>query len=164
MKLITQFKNVFAFLGLTVLVAGCSAINSGIGGLFNADTDLTLTFKVAADINPDESKKPSPLFIRLYELKSTKTFKQANFIDIYENDKDILGPDMVGVQKLKRIRPGEDREDSLVLDEKTKFVGLYAEFLNYKNAKYKIVFPVTQHDVIGTTKTIYISRNVMDMK
>jgi len=41
---------------------------------------------------------------------------------------------------------------------------LYAEFLNYKNAKYKIVFPVTQHDVIGTTKTIYISRNVMDMK
>lgn len=164
MKLITQFKNVFAFLGLTVLVAGCSAINSGIGGLFNADTDLTLTFKVAADINPDESKKPSPLFIRLYELKSTKTFKQANFIDIYENDKDILGPDMVGVQKLKRIRPGEDREDSLVLDEKTKFVGLYAEFLNYKNAKYKMVFPVTQHDVIGTTKTIYISRNVMDMK
>ncbi|MDH5179567.1 MAG: type VI secretion system lipoprotein TssJ [Gammaproteobacteria bacterium] len=150
--------------GVYLLISGCAAVNSAVGGLFNADTDLTLTFKVAADINPDESRKPSPLFIRLYELKSTKMFNQVNFIDLYERDKEVLGEDMIAVQKLKRIRPGEDREDHLVLDEKTKFVGLYAEFLNYKNAKYKLVIPVVQHDFIGTTKTIYISRNIISIK
>lgn len=160
----SRYCKVGILAGIYLLISGCAAVNSAVGGLFGADTDLTLTFKVAADINPDEGKKPSPLFIRLYELKSVKLFKQVNFIDLYERDKEVLADDMIGVQKLKRIRPGEDREDNLVLDEKTKFVGLYAEFLNYKNAKYKLIIPVTQHDVIGTTKTIFISRNIISMK
>lgn len=161
--LISQLHKIVILFGIYVLLSGCAAVNSAVGGLFGADTDLTLTFKIAADINPDEGKKPSPLFIRLYELKSTKMFKQVNFIDLYERDKEVLADDMIGVQKLKRIRPGEDREDNLVLDEKTKFVGLYAEFLRYKNAKYKLIIPVTQHDVIGTTRTIRISRNIMSL-
>lgn len=162
--LLSRFTKISLISGVYLLVSACAAVNSAVGGLFNADTDLTLTFKVAADINPDEGKKPSPLFIRLYELKSTKMFKQVNFIDLYERDKEVLADSLIGVQKLKRIRPGEDREDNLVLDEKTKYVGLYAEFLRYKNAKYKLIIPVTQHDVIGTTKTIFISRNIISMK
>lgn len=161
---LSRYTKILAIAGIYLLISACSTINSAVGGLFNADTDLTLTFKVEADINPDEGKKPSPLFIRMYELKSTKMFKQVNFIDLYERDKEVLGADLIGVQKLKRIRPGEDREDNLVLDEKTRFVGLYAEFLRYKNAKYKLIIPVVQHDVIGTTKTIYISRNIIGMK
>ena len=144
---------------LLVLTSACSSLNSAVGGLFGADTDLTLSFKVESDINPDENKTPSPLFIRMYELKSPKLFSKANFIDIYEQDKEILGADFVGVQKLKRLKPGEDRENSFVLSKDTKYVGLYAEFLEYKNAKYKLVIPVVQHDVIGTTINIKISGN-----
>ena len=127
--------------------------------MFGADTDLTLSFTVDSDINPDEDKTPSPLFVRMYELKSTKLFKKANFIDIYDRDKEALGADFIAVQKLKRLKPGEDRENSFVLNEKTRFVGLYAEFLNYKNARYKIIIPVTQHDVIGTSINIKVSGN-----
>lgn len=144
---------------IMVSVAGCSSLNSAVGGMFGADTDLTLSFKVESDINPDENKTPSPLFVRMYELKSTKLFKKANFIDIYEQDKERLGADFISVQKLKRLKPGENRENSFVLNEKTRFVGLYAEFLNYKSAKYKIIIPVVQHDVIGTTININVSGN-----
>ncbi|MDH5446474.1 MAG: type VI secretion system lipoprotein TssJ [Gammaproteobacteria bacterium] len=139
--------------------SACSSLNSAVGGIFGADTDLTLSFKVESDINPDENKTPSPLFIRMYELKSPKLFKNANFIDIYEQDKERLGEDFIAVQKLKRLKPGEDRENSFVLSEKTQFVGLYAEFLDYKNAGYKLIIPVVQHDVIGTTVNIKISGN-----
>ncbi len=142
-----------------VFSSACSSLNSAVGGIFGADTDLTLSFKVESDINPDENKIPSPLFIRMYELKSPKLFKKANFIDIYEQDKEILGADFIAVQKLKRLKPGEDRENSFVLNEKTRYIGLYAEFLNYKSAGYKIIIPVVQHDVIGTTVNIKISGN-----
>lgn len=140
-------------------IQGCSSLNSAVGGMFGADTDLTISFDVESDINPDENKVPSPLFVRMYELKSSKLFKKANFIDIYENDKKVLGADLIAVQKLRRLKPGESRENNFVLDEKTRFVGLYAEFLNYKNAKYKIIIPVVQHDVIGTTVNITVTGN-----
>ena len=144
---------------LLMLTTACSSLNSAVGGIFGADTDLTINFNVESDINPDENKTPSPLFIRMYELKSPKLFKKANFIDIYEQDKAILGADFVDVQKLRRLKPGEDRENSFVLKKDTKYVALYAEFLEYKNARYKLIIPVVQHDVIGTTINVRISGN-----
>lgn len=155
------YRIIQAGLGLMLVlsVSACSSLNSAVGGVFGADTDLTLSFKVDSDINPDENRIPSPLFVRMYELKSPKLFKKANFIDIYEQDKEILGADFVNVQKLKRLKPGEDRENSFVLSKDTRYVGLYAEFLNYKNARYKLIVPVVQHDVIGTTITIKVSGN-----
>lgn len=154
-------KSVYLFFAVMSLagISACSSLNSAVGGLFGADTDLTLTFAAESDINPDENKVPSPLFIRMYELKSPKLFSKSDFIDIFENDKEVLGADFIGVQKLKRLKPGESRENSFVLDKETRYVGLYAEFLRYKNAKYKLLIPVTQHDVIGTTINIRISGN-----
>ena len=152
--------NLIYAIGITITltaVSACSSLNSAVGGIFGADTDLTLSFKVDSDINPDEHKTPSPLFIRMYELKSTKLFDKANFIDLYERDKETLGADFIAVQKLKRLIPGEERENSFVLNKKTRYVALYGEFLNYRNAKYKLVIPVVQHDVIGTTITVKVS-------
>lgn len=158
MKTLKAFYAIFFVIAI-MSVSACSSLNSAVGGIFGADTDLTLSFKVESDINPDENKTPSPLFVRMYELKSTKLFKKANFIDIYEQDKKMLGADFISVVKLKRLKPGEDRENSFVLDKKTRFVGLYAEFLKYKSARYKMIIPVVQHDVIGTTISIKVSGN-----
>ncbi len=158
MKTLKLFYALFIAIAM-LSTSACSSLNSAVGGIFGADTDLTLSFQVESDINPDENKRPSPLIVRMYELKSSKLFNKADFIDIYEQDKEILGADFVAVQKLKRLKPGEDRENSFVLDEKTQFVGLYAEFLNYKNARYKVIIPVVSHDVIGTTVNINVSSN-----
>ena len=146
---------------ILLTVISCSTVNSKVGGLLSLDTDLSLAFDVDADINPDDSKTPSPLFIRLYELKSPKMFNKANFIDIFERDKEALGADMINKQKLKRIKPGEGREEDFVLSEGTKYIGLYAEFLQYKNAAYKVVIPVAQNNVVSTSATIQLSGNRM---
>jgi type VI secretion system protein VasD len=134
-------------------------MNTKVGGLLNLDTDLQLTFQAAADINPDDNRTPSPLFIRMYELKSTNMFNKANFIDIFERDAEVLGADMVNKQRLKHVRPGEIRETSFVLSEETKYVGLYAEFLRYKDAKYKLIIPVAQTNVVSSSAKIKITSN-----
>lgn len=140
-------------------LSSCSAINSSVGGFFNMDTDLEIRFKVDSDINPDDEKKPSPLFLRMYELTSTKMFKKANFIDIYEKDEEVLGADMISKQILKRIKPGENRVENYVLDKKTRYIGIYAEFLQFKKSGYKLIIPVVPTNVIGTSEDILIAGN-----
>ncbi len=123
------------------------------------DTDLEIRFKVDADVNPDEDGRPSPLFIRMYQLKSAKTFSRANFIDIYERDKEVLGEDMISVHKLRRIKPGESRSKNFVLSKEARYIGLFAEFLRFKNSSYKILLPVVPTNVVGTTEEVRVSGN-----
>jgi len=159
-----RLRSCISSLGIIILSmasVACTTVNSKVGGLLNLDTDLMLAFSVDADINPDDTKTPSPLFIRLYELKSPKMFTKANFIDLFERDKEALGADMINKQKLKRIKPGEGREENFVLSKETKYVGLYAEFLQYRNAAYKVIIPVTPNNVVSTSATIQLSGNRM---
>lgn len=157
-------RRLFDLRFITVLLvvfnlSGCSSINSSVGGFFNMDTDLEINFKVDSDVNPDDDKKPSPLFVRMYQLKSNKMFKRANFIDLYEKDAEVLGADMISMQKLKRIKPGENREEHFVLDKNANFIGLYAEFLDYKNSSFKLIIPVVPTNVIGTSEEVLIAGN-----
>ncbi|MBI3560588.1 MAG: type VI secretion system lipoprotein TssJ [Gammaproteobacteria bacterium] len=153
-----------ACIGLLLgFVSSCSSVNGSVGKFFNLDTDLKLTFKVESDINPDDQKTPAPLFIRLYELKSTKSFAKAGFLELFERDKEILGGDMLAKQRLKRIKPGEDYEVSFVLDENTKYVGLFAEFLEYKNSNFRVIIPIVPHNVIASSATIRISGDTLNL-
>jgi type VI secretion system protein VasD len=146
-------------IALVMLLSACSTGSSKVGGMLNLDTDLELTFQVDADLNPDDGGKPAPVFIRLYELKSTKLFDKAGFIELFERDQEVLGADFAGKVVLKPFRPGGNRVEKLVLGPETKFVGLYAEFLRYKNAKYKAVIPVVSHNIIASSARIQMSGN-----
>lgn len=140
-------------------VASCTKLNTGLGGVLDLDTDYLLEFKVDADINPDDNNTPSPLFIRMYELKSDKMFSKANFLDLYEKDKEILGADMLEVHEIKRLTPGGDYQNKFVLNEEAKYVGLYAEFLQYKDADFKLIIPVTQNNVVRNRSKVLVSGN-----
>lgn len=142
-----------------IAVAGCSTINSKVGGALNLDTDVALSFIADNNINPDDTGRPSPLFIRLYELKSPRQFERANFIDLYEREGEVLGADLLGKQTLKPLKPGDQRKDTLVVNKEAQYVGLLAEFLQYKNAKFKVVIPVTSRNVVASSSVVRISRN-----
>lgn len=141
------------------LIGGCQSMNAAVGGYLGLDTDLQIDFIVDADINPDELGKASPLFVRMYELSSSKMIKKADFISLYERDKEILGADMVAVHKLKRMKPGEGRTEHFVLDKKTNYVALYGEFLEFKRSKFKLVFPVVANNVFRNSVKIRVSGN-----
>lgn len=146
---------------LTCGLWGCTKVNSGVVGMFDLDTDLKVIFIAGKDINPDEKHSPSPLYIRLYELTSDHAFIKADFLALYEKDDALLGKDLIAKRELNRIVPGESREETLVLDPKTRYVALFAEYFEYKNAKYKLIFPVTSKNVIKNTVRIELSGNNM---
>lgn len=155
----------FKYLKLTVLImislglSACQSVNGTVGGYLGLDTDLKIDFVIDSDINPDELGKASPLFIRMYELKASKMMKKADFIEVYERDKEVLGADMVAVHKLKHFKPGESRAEHFVLDKDTNYVALYGEFLEFKEAKYKLIIPVVANNVFRNAVIIRVSGN-----
>ncbi|HEY8939049.1 MAG TPA: type VI secretion system lipoprotein TssJ [Cellvibrio sp.] len=148
---------------LLIAVAGCSSSKSRVGGVFNLDTDLKLTLQVSSDINPDDNNRPSPVFVRFYQLKSTTAFDKADFIDIYERDKEIFGGDIVNKQTLKPLVPGETRTERLVLEPGTRAIAIYAEFSQYAGSTYKVVFPITENNVIRNAETVRISGRTLSL-
>lgn len=159
--MLTKKYKLIILLVSAVSLSACSTMNEWVGTKLGFDTDLTLRLKVDADINPDDKNKPSPLFVRLYELKEKKMFDRADFIGLYERDKEVLGADFVARQELKRLIPGKSREEKFVLNKETKFIAIYAEFLNYKAAKYKIITPIVSNNVVATSISIRLSGNTL---
>ncbi len=143
----------------TGLIAGCSTVNNKVGEALNLDTDLKLHLIAAPELNPDEKNQSSPVFIRLYELTSLKAFENANFIDIYERDAEILGDTFVAKQELKRVVPGTQRIERFVLQDGTRYVALFAEFYRYKDSKFKVAFPVTSSNVVRNSIKVNLSGN-----
>jgi len=144
-----------------VATSACTSLNTSVGGVLRLDTDLKLALNAEADINPDDKSRPSPLFLRLYELKSTKQFQRANFIDLFERDAEVLGADMLAKQTLKRLKPGDERIDNLVLKPETRYVGVFAEFLQYKDAKFKIIIPIAPTNVFASAADVRITGNTI---
>ena len=147
-----------------ILLASCQSDKSTVGGYFDLDTDLKISFEVAADINPDELGSASPLFIRFYEIKAKKIMSKADFIDLYERDKEVLGADLVTSRKLKRFKPGESREEHFVLDKNTKYIALYAEFLDFKESDFSLVIPVVTNNVFRNKAVIKVTGNTLVLK
>ena len=147
------------FVVSSLLVSGCQTV----GETLNLDTDVMLTIEVEADVNPDASNKPSPLFLRFYELQSNKVFENADFVDLYEKDSEVLGGDLVAKQELKRVTPGESRKENFVLNKDTRFIAIYAEFFNYNDSKFRIVVPVENNNVFQDKVDIRISGNKISL-
>lgn len=148
---------VIVFSILVLAMSACSSSKSRVGGVFNLDTDLKLTLRVSSDVNPDDNNRPSPVFVRFYQLKSTTAFEKADFIDIYERDKELFGGDIVNKQTLKPLVPGETRTERMVLEPGTRAIAIYAEFSQYAGSTYKVVFPVTENNVIRNAETVQLS-------
>ncbi|HEX7763096.1 MAG TPA: type VI secretion system lipoprotein TssJ [Cellvibrio sp.] len=154
---LSRVMALIALLGMSVFMAGCSSSKSRVGGVLNLDTDLKLMFETASDINPDENSRPSPVFVRFYQLKSATAFDKADFIDIYERDAEIFGGDIVSKQVLKPLLPGVGRTERFVLEPGTKIIALYAEFSQYPGSTYKVTFPVTENNIIKNKVTVKIT-------
>lgn len=150
-------------LALAAVVSGCSSTRNPVGAAFNFDTNLRLLITAAADINPNHHSRSSPLIIRLYELKDASSFENADFVDIYERDEELLATSLLGRHFLKAVVPGEERQERLVLSPGTTHVGLFAEFAQYRGSGYKLVFPVTQHNVIRDLVNVSLTGTEMSL-
>ena len=82
---------------VAVLIASCASAPT--------PTEITGVVQASATVNPSVSKRPSPLLVRVYELKSATAFNSADFVSLYQRDQTELGAEMVSREEFM-LNPG----------------------------------------------------------
>ncbi len=71
-----------AALAFGLALAGCSSTPP--------QTTIEVTLAASDQINPNSAHQPSPVVVRVYELKSLDQFSAADFFQLYDTDQQYL--------------------------------------------------------------------------
>jgi type VI secretion system protein VasD len=128
-----------ALLFLSVLLhafVGCSSPPKA-----KPPTFVAATVEASEQLNPSASRRPSPLLIRVYELKSATAFNGADFMTLYQRDAAELGADVVTREELM-LKPGEQRAFDRKLADEVRFIGVVAAYRDLERATWRSVVAV----------------------
>jgi type VI secretion system protein VasD len=104
-------------------------------------TQVAGTIEASAQVNPSTSKRPSPVLVRVYELKTAAAFTAADFMSLYQRDKTELGGDMLGKDEFV-LAPGESKTFAKTLSPDTRFLGVLAAYRDVEHARWRSVVAV----------------------
>lgn len=109
-----------------ILMSGCGS------------SGMTLSMAGLPNVNPDSTGRPSPVLIKMYELKSEPVFKQAEMLPLFEDPTGVLGPDMVAFDEITLV-PGEAKTIVYEPSPETRFVGILACFRDSGKGPWKVI-------------------------
>jgi type VI secretion system protein VasD len=122
------------------LVAGCASSPPLLEG----------AIKAAASVNPDGQGRPSPILLRVYELRSLAAFNSADFFSLFDKEAETLGAELVGREEYS-LQPAETKPYKRQLQPDTKFIAVAAAFRDLDNAKWRQAAPVPASREISIT-------------
>lgn len=124
---------------LALVLAGCGT--GPVALLPPAKTTLVSTAIVGANVNPDSRKRPSPVIVRVYELKSTALFESTDFVTLFEKDQATLGGELLSREEFV-LRPNDVKAVNKTLSSDAKFIGVVAAFRDLERARWRVAAPV----------------------
>lgn len=119
------------------LLAGCSSLSP-----FSSLTKLDLTLTASDEVNPDLHGRPSPVVVRLLELRHPVAFENADFFSLYARAEQTLPKDWVSSEELE-LRPGDRLAFKLSVEPQSRYVGVLAAYRDLPQVQWRLVLPVT---------------------
>ncbi|MBS8262600.1 type VI secretion system lipoprotein TssJ [Roseibium polysiphoniae] len=120
------------FQGLSVstfaAVLGCSRLPD--------PTPIAVELNADANVNPNEDGEPSPIVVRIYELKGTKAFNNADFFDFVDDDNKLLGADLIGSAEYE-LTPGKSQKYDRDISSEATHLGVIAGFRDIQSAQWR---------------------------
>ncbi|MCY1669054.1 type VI secretion system lipoprotein TssJ [Rhizobium sp. SL86] len=109
------------------LLAGCSSLPD--------PTPIDVIINADANINPGETGQPSPVVVRIYELKGIKAFNNASFFD-FDDDTKLLGADLISSREYELL-PGTERKYDSEISSEAAHIGIVVSFRDIQAAKWR---------------------------
>ncbi|WNW09926.1 type VI secretion system lipoprotein TssJ [Pseudomonas sp. DTU_2021_1001937_2_SI_NGA_ILE_001] len=117
-------------------LGGCAALSEP------EPTRLDLTLAASERLNPDLHGRPSPVVVRLYELRQPAAFQASAFFDLYERARANLAADLLASEELE-LRPGETRRLKLLV-EQGRYVGVLAGYRDLGSGRWRQVLSLSR--------------------
>jgi len=144
----TVLFNALTALATLMLLAGCSSLSP-----YSQITKVNLKLTASDQLNPDLNGRPSPIVVRLFELKHPVSFENADFFSLYERAKETLAPDMVASEEME-LRPGETVELKLSVEKGSRYVGVLAAYRDLSDTQWRYTLEVTPLDTTDADLTL----------
>lgn len=145
---LTAFFRTLTALSALLVLAGCSTLSP-----YSHLTKLNLTLTASDQLNPDLNGRPSPIVVRLFELKHPVAFENADFFSLYERPKESLSPDLVATEELE-LRPGQSVEFKLSVEEGSRYVGVLAAYRDVADTQWRYTLQVFSAGVTTVDLTL----------
>lgn len=104
-------------------------------------TVIKATIEAAPSVNPDIRGRPSPIVVKLFELKTVGIFESADFFALFERESEALGAELVGREEFQ-LRPGDRKPLERQLQADTRYIGVVAAYRELERTRWKASMPV----------------------
>ena len=132
----TAFFKALIALSAMLLLTACAALSP-----YSGVSKINLKLSASEQLNPDLNGRPSPIVVRLVELRHPVAFESADFFSLYERAAKSLAPDLVASEELQ-LRPGETRELKLSVQSQSRYVGILAAYRDLPETRWRYTVPV----------------------
>lgn len=92
------------------------------------------------DVNPDINGRPSPVVLRIFQLRGDAEFAKADFAGLFLSEKAALGGNLIDVEEFA-LHPGETLETRLPMAGDTRYIAAAAGFRDIGNAQWRVLQP-----------------------
>jgi len=110
-----------------------------------------LSIAAAASANPDADGRPSPVVVRIYQLKDGAAFGNADFFAIFDKEEPTLAGSLVGREEFV-LAPGDKRSEEFAVSRDAKFVGVVAAFRDIRNSQWRVLQPAPTKGLVNIVK------------
>lgn len=118
---------------LILAVWGLCACSSGV-----KPTAMAGSITISSDVNPDHTGRPSPVIVRIYQLRNSGVFTSADFFNLYDNESNVLSGDLVTREEYNLL-PGEIKSIDPVIDSQTHYIGVIAAFRDIEQSSWRAI-------------------------
>jgi type VI secretion system protein VasD len=115
-----------------------------IAAAADARVKAPMTLAASADTNPDGNGRPSPVVVRVYQLRTDAAFSAAEFFALFDDDQKVLGPELITRNEYV-LAPAERQVIDVTVSAETRFVGAVAAFRDIRNAQWRGVIPAPRN-------------------
>lgn len=100
---------------------------------------LDVTIVADRGILADEKGKVAPLTVRIYELKSDRSFREANLLWLQSHDGAALGSDLLAKKEFS-MRPGDRRTLRRKSFPNTTAIGLLVSYRGLPQPHWRVIY------------------------
>jgi type VI secretion system protein VasD len=123
----------------------------------DARVKAAMTLAASADANPDATGRPSPVVVRVYQLRTDAAFVGADFFALFDDDQKALGQELISRDEFV-LAPSEQRMLDVTVSGEARFVGAVAAFRDIRNAQWRGLVPAPKN---GLTVAVERARIVL---
>jgi len=143
-----------------IAVAGCGKSPKPVLPPEPAAAHITLA--ASADANPDPTGRPSPVVVRVYQLRGDAAFIGADFFGLFEDEQKVLGPELISRAEYV-LTPSERRTVDVPVAADARFVGAIAAFRDIRNADWRGLVPTWREGTRNMSVAVQRTRIVVSV-